>query len=165
MYTFEKSKTERIKTIEDDGLRIKKDIEANNKRISDLEECNRDNAENKERLEKEIEQLENNLSKERINVTDNDDYKKLESEISEKEKFLEKYNDISALKTMLAGEETEIRSELAECEKLLMQADTSDCEDRLEALRKEQREKSQKQADAERVLHLIEDLEKVKNSK
>ena len=162
---FEKSKNERIKTIESDGLEIKKEIEANNKRISDLEECNRDNAENKERLEKEIEQLENNLSKERRNVTDNDDYKKLESEISEKEKFLEKYNDISALKTMLAGEETEIRSELAECEKLLTQADTSDCEERLETLRKEQREKSQKQADAERVLHLIEDLEKVKNSK
>lgn len=162
---FEKSKNERIKKIESDGLRIKKDIEANNKRISDLEECNRDNAENKERLEKEIEQLENTLSEERIDITDTDDYKKLESEISEKEKFLEKYNDISALKTMLAGEETEIRSELAECEKLLMQADTSDCEDRLETLRKEQREKSQKQADAERVLHLIEDLEKVKNSK
>ena len=116
-------------------------------------------------MAEEIEQLENNLSKKRRDVTGTDDYKKLESEISEKEKFLEKYNDISALKTMLAGEETEIRSELAECEKLLMQADTSDCEDRLEALRKEQREKSQKQADAERVLHLIEDLEKVKNSK
>lgn len=165
MYNFEKSKNERIKKIEYDGLRIKKDIEANNKRISDLEECNRDNAENKERLEKEIEQLENNLSKERSDITGTDDYKNLESEISEKEKFLEKYNDISALKTMLAGEETEIRSELAECEKLLMQADTSDCEDRLESLQKEQREKSQKQADAERVLHLIEDLEKVKNSK
>lgn len=165
MYNFEKSKNERIKKIEDDGLRIKKDIEANNKRISDLEECNRDNAENKERLEKEIEQLENNLSKERSDITGTDDYKKLESEISEKEKFLEKYNDISALKTMLAGEETEIRSELAECENLLIQADTSDCEDRLESLQKEQREKSQKQADAERVLHLIEDLEKVKNSK
>lgn len=165
MYNFEKSKNERIKKIEDDGLRIKKDIEANNKRISDLEECNRDNAENKERLEKEIKQLENNLSEERRNVTGTDDYKKLESEISEKEKFLEKYNDISALKTMLAGDETKIRSELAECEKLLMQADTSDCEDRLETLRKEQREKSQKQADAERVLHLIDDLEKVKNSK
>lgn len=165
MYNFEKSKNERIKKIEDDGLRIKKDIEANNKRISDLEECNRDNAENKERLEKEIEQLENNLSKERSDITGTDDYKKLESEISEKEKFLEKYNDISALKTMLAGEETEIRSELAECEKLLIQADTSDCEDRLESLQKEQREKSQKQADAERVLHLIEDLEKVKNLK
>lgn len=162
---FEKSKNERIKTIESDGLEIKKEIEANNKRISDLEECNRDNAGNKERLEKEIEQLENNLYKERSDITGTDDYKKLESEIYEKEKFLEKYNEISALKTMLAGEETEIRSELSECEKLLMQADTSDCEDRLETLRKEQREKSQKQADAERVLHLIEDLEKVKNSK
>lgn len=165
MYNFEKSKNERIKKIEDDGLRIKKDIEANNKRISDLEECNRDNAENKERLEKEIEHLENTLSEERSDITGTDDYKKLESEISEKEKFLEKYNDISALKTILAGEETEIRSELAECEKLLMQADTSDCEDRLETLQKEQREKSQKQADAERVLHLIEELEKAKNSK
>nr|DAD56985.1 MAG TPA: structural maintenance of chromosomes protein [Bacteriophage sp.] len=165
MYNFAKSKNERIKKIEDDGLRIKKDIEANNKRISDLEECNRDNAENKERLEKEIEQLENTLSEERRDVTGTDDYKKLEREISEKEKFLEKYNDISSLKTMLAGEETEIRSKLAECEKLLVQADTSDCEERLDALRKEQREKSQTQADAERVLHLIEDLKKSKNSK
>lgn len=165
MYNFAKSKNERIKKIEDDGLSIKKDIEANNKRISDLEECNRDNAENKERLEKEIDQLENTLSEERSDVTVTDDYKKLESEISEKEKFLEKYNDISALKTMLAGEETEIRSELAECEKILTQADTSDCEERLETLRKEQREKSQTRADAERVLHLIEELEKAKNSK
>lgn len=162
---FEKSKNDRIEKIESAGMDIKEEIEENTKRISDLEECNRDNAENKERLEKEIEQLENNLSEERSYVTETDDYKKLESEISEKEKFLEKYNDISALKTILAGEETEIRSELAECEKLLMQADTSDCEDRLETLRKEQREKSQKQADAEMVLHLIEDLEKVKNSK
>nr|DAT82029.1 MAG TPA: STRUCTURAL MAINTENANCE OF CHROMOSOMES PROTEIN [Caudoviricetes sp.] len=162
---FEKSKNERIKTIESDGLEVKKEIEENNKEISKLEELNKNNEADKKILEEEIAQLENNLSQERRNVTDTDDYKKLESEISEKEKFLEKYNDISALKTMLAGEETEIRSELAECEKLLMQADTSDCEDRLETLRKEQREKSQKQADAERVLHLIEDLEKVKNSK
>ena len=162
---FEKSKNERIKTIESDGLEIKKEIEENNKKISKLEELNKNNESDKKILEEEIEQLENNLSKKRRDVTGTDDYKKLESEISEKEKLLEKYNDISALKTMLAGEETEIRSELAECEKLLMQADTSDCEDRLEALRKEQREKSQKQADAERVLHLIEDLEKVKNSK
>ena len=162
---FEKSKNERIKTIESDGLEIKKEIEENNKKISKLEELNKNNEADKKILEEEIEQLENNLSKKRRDVTGTDDYKKLESEISEKEKLLEKYNDISALKTMLAGEETEIRSELAECEKLLMQADTSDCEDRLDTLRKEQREKSQKQADAERVLHLIEDLEKVKNSK
>ena len=162
---FEKSKNERIKTIESDGLEIKKEIEENNKKISKLEELNKNNEADKKILAEEIEQLENNLSEERRDVTGTDDYKKLESEISEKEKLLEKYNDISALKTMLAGEETEIRSELAECEKLLMQADTSDCEDRLDTLRKEQREKSQKQADAERVLHLIEDLEKVKNSK
>lgn len=162
---FEKSKNDRIKKIESDGLKIKKEIEENNKEISKLEELNKNNEADKKILEKEIEQLENNLSEERRDVTGTDDYKNLESEISEKEKFLEKYNDISALKTMLAGEETEIRSELAECEKILMQADTSDFEDRLEALRKEQREKSQKQADAERVLHLIEDLEKVKNSK
>ena len=162
---FEKSKNERIKTIESDGLEIKKEIEENNKKISKLEELNKNNEADKKILAEEIEQLENNLSKKRRDVTGTDDYKKLESEISEKEKLLEKYNDISALKTMLAGEETEIRSELAECEKLLMQADTSDCEDRLDTLRKEQREKSQKQADAERVLHLIEDLEKVKNSK
>lgn len=162
---FERSKNDRIKKIESDGLKIKKEIEENNKEISKLEELNKDNEADKKILAEEIEQLENNLSKERRYVTGTDDYKKLESEISEKEKFLEKYNDISALKTMLAGEETEIRSELAECEKLLIQADTSDCEDRLDALRKEQREKSQKQADAERVLHLIEDLEKAKNSK
>lgn len=162
---FEKSKNDRIKKIESDGLKIKKEIEENNKEISKLEELNKNNEADKKILEREIEQLENNLSEERRDVTGTDDYKNLESEISEKEKFLEKYNDISALKTMLAGEETEIRSELAECEKILMQADTSDFEDRLEALRKEQREKSQKQADAERVLHLIEDLEKVKNSK
>lgn len=162
---FERSKNERIEKIESAGLDIKEEIEENTKRISDLEECNRDNAENKERLEKEIEQLENNLSEAKDDITGTDDYKKLESEISEKEKFLEKYNDISTLKTMLAGEETEIRSELSECEKLLTQADTSDCEERLDALRKEQREKSQTQADAERVLHLIEELEKAKNSK
>lgn len=162
---FEKSKNERIKKIESDGLKIKKEIEENNKEISKLEELNKNNEADKKILAEEIEHLENNLSEERSDVTATDDYKKLESEISEKEKFLEKYNDISALKTMLAGEETEIRSELAECEKLLTQADTSDCEERLETLRKEQREKSQTQADAERVLHLIEELEKAKNSK
>lgn len=162
---FEKSKNDRIKKIESDGLKIKKEIKENNKEISKLEELNKNNEADKKILAEEIEQIENNLSKERSDITGTDDYKKLESEISEKEKFLEKYNDISALKTMLAGEETKIRSELAECEKLLMQSDTSDCEDRLETLQKEQREKSQKQADSERVLHLIEDLEKVKNSK
>lgn len=162
---FEKSKNERIKKIESDGLKIKKEIEENNKEISKLEELNKNNEADKKLLAEEIDQLENTLSEERSDVTSTDDYKKLEGEISEKEKFLEKYNDISALKTVLAGEETEIRSELAGCEKLLTQADTSDCEERLETLRKEQREKSQTQADAERVLHLIEELEKAKNSK
>lgn len=109
-------------------------------------------------LEKQLSEL-----PQEIDVTTTDEYKALEQQIAEKEQAMHKANDISAVKAELKAQESELRQQLSECERKIAESNTERDEQRLEELRAEQRTQEQNKANAEKILDLLDELDKAKN--
>ncbi len=109
-------------------------------------------------LEKQLSEL-----PQEIDVTATEEYKALEQQIAEKEEAMHKANDISAVKAELKAQETALRQQLAECESQIAKSDTAADEQRLEELRVEQRTQEQNKTNAEKILDLLDELDKAKN--
>lgn len=122
----------------------------------------------KQKLEKhlvDLADLEKQLSElpQEIDVTSTEEYKAFEQQIAEKEQAMHKANDISSIKVELKAQETALRQQLAECESQIAKSDTAADEQRLEELRAEQRTQEQNKTNAEKILDLLDELDKVKN--
>ena len=98
-----------------------------------------------------------------IDVTGSEEYKSLEKQIAEKEQAMHKANDISAIKVELKAQETDLRQQLSDCENQIAKSDTSADEQRLEELKKTRLDSEQNKANAEKILALLEELDKAKN--
>lgn len=109
-------------------------------------------------LEKQLSEL-----PQEIDVTATEEYKALEQQIAEKEEAMHKANDISAVKAELKVQENELRQQLSECERKIAESNTEKDEQRLEELRAEQRIQEQNKANAEKILALLDELDKAKN--
>ena len=165
---FEKSKADRLEDIEKKGTKCKQDIENTNALISRLQECNKDNLANKEKLEKEVVELEKQLSElpRCIDVSDTDEFKALEKQINEKELALSKLNNTDDARLKLKTELTNLRFELTECEKKIAKAENNiKIDERISELQEEQRITAQKIADVEKMLYLLDEFIKYKLDK
>lgn len=109
-------------------------------------------------LEKQLSEL-----PQEIDVTTTDEYKALEKQIVEKEQAMHKANDISAIKAELKAQETALRQQLAECEAEIAKSDTAADEQRLEELKQTRIDSEQNKANAEKILDLLDELDKAKN--
>ena len=109
-------------------------------------------------LEKQLSEL-----PQEIDVTVTEDYKALEQKIAEKEQAMHKANDISSVKVELKAQENELRQQLSECERKIAESNTEKDEQRLEELRVEQRTQEQNKTNAEKILDLLNELDKAKN--
>lgn len=109
-------------------------------------------------LEKQLSEL-----PQEIDVTATEEYKALEQQIAEKEQAMHKANDISAVKAELKAQENELRQQLSECERKIAESNTEKDEQRLEELRVEQRTQEQNKTNAEKILDLLDELDKAKN--
>lgn len=109
-------------------------------------------------LEKQLAEL-----PQEIDVTTTEEYKALEQQIAEKEQAMHKANDISAIKAELKAQETALRQQLAECESQIAKSDTAADEKRLEELRQIRIDSEQNKANAEKILDLLDELDKAKN--
>jgi chromosome segregation ATPase len=162
---FAKHKADNLKTITDNGNmyseRLKKERESLTKLVSELPQ----HKESLEMLNTAIADLEKQLSElpQEIDVTATEEYKALEQQIAEKEQAMHKANDISSIKAELKAHETVLRQQLAECESQIAKSDTAADEQRLEELRAEQRTQEQNKANAEKILDLLDELDKAKN--
>jgi DNA repair exonuclease SbcCD ATPase subunit len=163
--SFEKTKADRLAKVEKDGLEVKADIDNARDMISKLEECNKDNIANQKKLEKEVADLEKQLSElpQEIDISATEEYKALEQKIAEKEEAMHKANDISAIKAELKSQETALRQQLAECESQIAKSDTAADEQRLEELRQIRTDSEQNKTNAEKILDLLDELDKAKN--
>lgn len=163
--SFEKTKADRLAKVEKDGLEVKADIDNARDMISKLEECNKDNIANQKKLEKEVADLEKQLSElpQEIDISATEEYKALEQKIAEKEEAMHKANDISAIKAELKSQETALRQQLAECESQIAKSDTAADEQRLEELKQTRIDSEQNKANAEKILDLLDELDKAKN--
>lgn len=125
-------------------------------------------ADRKQKLEKhlvDLADLEKQLSElpQEIDVSATEEYKALEQKIAEREEAMHKANDISAIKAELKAQETALRQQLAECESQIAKADTAADEQRLEELRQTRIDSEQNKANAEKILDLLDELDKAKN--
>jgi len=122
----------------------------------------------KQKLEKhlvDLADLEKQLAElpQEIDVTATEEYKALEQKIAEKEETMHKANDISAVKAELKAQETALRQQLAECESQIAKSDTAADEQRLEELKQTRIDSEQNKANAEKILDLLDELDKAKN--
>lgn len=133
-----------------------------------LVEAEQELADRKQKLEKhlvDLADLEKQLAElpQEIDVSATEEYKALEQRIAEKEQAMHKANDISAIKAELKSQETALRQQLAECESQIAKSDTAAEEQRLEELKQTRADSEQNKANAEKILDLLDELDKAKN--
>lgn len=162
---FAKHKADNLKAITDNGNMYKERLDKEKATLESLKTELPQHRENLEMLNADIADLEKQLSElpKEIDVTATEEYKALEQQIAEKEQAMHKANDISAIKAELKSQETALRQQLAECESQIAKSDTAADEQRLEELRAEQRTQEQNKTNAEKILDLLDELDKAKN--
>lgn len=162
---FAKHKADNLKTITDNGNMYKERLDKEKATLESLKTELPQHKESLEMLNTAIAGLEKQLSElpQEIDVTATEEYKALEQQIAEKEQAMHKANDISAVKAELKAQENDLRQQLSECERKIAESNTEKDEQRLEELRAEQRTQEQNKANAEKILDLLDELDKAKN--
>ena len=162
---FDSHKAEELKIITSNGNLFKDKLDKNKKILKDLQKELPQHKESLEMLNTAIADLEKQLSElpQEIDVTTTEEYKALEQQITEKEQAMHKANDISAVKAELKVQETVLRQQLAECESQIAKSDTAADEQRLEELKQTRIDSEQNKANAEKLLDLLDELDKAKN--
>lgn len=162
---FDSHKAEELRLITNNGNLFKDKLDKNKKILKDLQKELPQHRENLEMLNTAITDLKKQLSElpQEIDVTATEEYKALEQKIAEKEEAMHKANDISAVKAELKAQETALRQQLAECESQIAKSDTAADEQRLEELKQTRIDSEQNKANAEKILDLLDGLDKAKN--
>ena len=162
---FKKHKADTLKAITDNGNLYADRLSKEKKTLADLEAELPEHKESLGMLNTAIEVLKEQLSElpQEIDVTTTEEYKALEQQIAEKEQAMHKANDISAIKAELKAQETALRQQLAECESQIAKSDTAADEQRLEELKQTRIDSEQNKANAEKILDLLDKLDKAKN--
>ena len=162
---FAKHKADNLKTITDNGNMYKERLDKEKATLESLKTELPQHRESLEMLNTTIADLEKQLSElpQEIDVTVTEEYKALEQQIAEKEQAMHKANDISAVKAELKVQETALRQRLAECESQIAKSDTAADEQRLEELKQTRIDSEQNKANAEKILDLLDELDKAKN--
>lgn len=162
---FAKHKADNLKTITDNGNMYKERFDKEKTTLESLKAELPQHKESLEMLNTAIADLEKQLSElpQEIDITGSEEYKALEQQIAEKEQAMHKANDISAIKAELKAQETALRQQLSECERKIAESNTEKDEQRLEELRAEQRTQEQNKTNAEKILDLLDELDKAKN--
>lgn len=162
---FESKKATEIEKITNLGNNAKSELDKENETIASLENELVEHRKSLEMLNTAIADLEKQLSElpQEIDVSATEEYKALEQKIAEKEQAMYKANDISAVKAELKAQESKLRQQLSECEQKIAESNTEKDEQRLEELRAEQRTQEQNKTNAEKILDLLNELDKAKN--
>lgn len=165
METFEKTKADRISKIETDGFKTKGEIEEEQSLLKDKEQVLSDLNKNLNAVNKEYAEMTAKLESipQYVDIHDREDYKAVQAEIVRKEELLKQSTSLSDIKKSLKLEESEIRAQLAEVEKKIASTNTESDEARLEELRNQKTDLEQAKTDAEKILALLDQLDRAKN--
>lgn len=162
---FESKKAAEIEKITNLGNNAKSELDKESETIASLEKELVEHRKSLALLNTAITDLEKQLSElpQEIDVSATEEYKALEQQIAEKEEAMHKANDISVVKAELKAQETALRQQLAECESQIVKSDTAADEQRLEELKRTRIDSEQNKANAEKILDLLDELDKAKN--
>lgn len=161
---FESNKKKRLDDITAKGMDCKSQIDKNNKRIKELEtELDKFQI----RLDEADQRLEE-LNKEAANqplfidISDTEEYKAIQNQISEKEEYAKNLSS-GDIRAELKAQENNLRQKLVGCEGEIAKSDTTADEERLAELKKQKIDMEQSKADCEKILDLLDELDKAKN--
>ena len=161
---FESNKKSRLDDITSKGMDCKSQIDKNNDRINELEveldklQIQLDEADNR------IEELNKKADSQPtfVDISDTEEYKAIQDKIAEKEEYANKLSS-GDIRAELKAQENDLRQQLAECEGEIAKSDTAADEERLSELKKKKLDMEQSKTDCEKILDLLDELDKTKN--
>ena len=161
---FENSKKNRLDDITAKGMDCKSQIDKNNDRIKELEaeldklQIQLDEADNR------IEELNKKADSQPtfVDISDTEEYKAIQDKIVEREEYANKLSS-GDIRAELKAQENDLRQQLADCEGEIAKSDTTADEERLSELKKKKLDMEQSKTDCEKILDLLDELDKTKN--
>ena len=161
---FESNKKSRLDDITSKGMDCKSQIDKNNDRINELEveldklQIQLDEAE--QRLEELNKKADSQPTF--VDISDTEEYRAIQDKIIEKEEYANKLSS-GDIRAELKAHENDLRQQLAECEGEIAKSDTTADEERLSELKKKKLDMEQSKTDCEKILDLLDELDKTKN--
>lgn len=161
---WEKDHRDALDRIVADGNRYKGLIEQMQGKLEDEKAQLSAEQNNLKRTELEKEEVVDLLEAlpDRVDISDSEEYKKLVSQISEKEKSLSIANSGAEMRQQLRVKKNGLKEELLMVEKQITSADNSAKEERIEELQKEMSDIADKVNEQEKMLYLLEEFTKAK---
>jgi chromosome segregation ATPase len=162
---FEKNKAAELDHITKTGTMLKEQIESDKDELKKIKENRKVFLDSESTIFAEIKNLtaEKEALPESVDVSGETEYIAVQNQISEKEKILSKFSSIFEKRAELKEQETELREELSGIERQIFASNTEQEEQRLEELREKRIGLEQSKADSEKILDLLDKLDKVKN--
>lgn len=162
---FEKNKAAELDRITKTGTMLKEQIESDKDELKKIKENRKVFLDSESTIFTEIKNLtaEKEALPESVDVSGETEYIAVQNQISEKEEILSKFSSIFEKRAELKEQETELREELSRTERQIFESDTEKDEQRLEELREKRIGLEQSKADSEKILDLLDKLDKVKN--
>ena len=161
---FESNKKNRLDDITSKGMDCKSQIDKNNDRINELEveldklQIQLDEADNRlEELNKKVDSQPTF-----VDISDAEEYKAIQDKIAEREEYADKLSS-GDIRAELKEQENDLRQQLAECEGEIAKSDTTADDERLSELKKKKLDMEQSKTDCEKILDLLDELDKTKN--
>lgn len=163
---FEDKKANDLQAITEKGNSINKLLKEQRLKLEELEKELPEHVQNVNMLNESISSLQVELNKlpQSIDVSGTEEYKAIQSEISELQAKLSGQINFDDIKKSLKEEFTRLNSELIEVEKRIAKADISEKQARLEELRQQRVNFEQKETDCQKILDLLTELDKEKNA-
>ena len=161
---WEKDHNDTLERIVADGNRYKTLIEQMQDKLKDAKAklaMEQDNLQSVEVEKKKIEDVLASLP-DKIDISDAEEYKKIASQIEEKEKVLKTANSGAEMRQQLRVKKNGLKEELLIVEKQIASADNSAKEERIEELQQEMRDIADKVSEQEKMLYLLEEFTKAK---
>ena len=163
---FEDKKANDLQAITEKGNSINKLLKEQKLKLEELEKELPEHVQSVNMLNESISslQVEMNRLPQSIDISGTEEYKAIQSEISELQAKLSGQINFDDIKKSLKEEFTRLNSELIEVEKRIAKADISEKQARLEELRQQRVNFEQKESDCQKILDLLTELDKEKNA-
>ena len=166
MSDFKAHKEAMLNKIADKGNKSKELLDNEKATLERLKKELPEHKESLEMLNNAITNLEKQLSElpTNIDISDTEEYKAIQKQIAEKEQAMSQMNNADDIRKQLKADESELQSQLTECEKKIALSENNVAIDgQIADLREKQIEYEQNKADAERILHQLDLVSRKKN--
>ena len=163
---FEAHRTEELKRITDKGMELKASIEKGTAELEQLKATLKENEENERILAENANGMQAVYDKlpTSIDISETDEYKAIQSQISEKEAAMQKENSADEIRKTLKAELEELQAQLTEVEKQIALSQRNiEIDEQIEDLRNKQSEYEQDKANYEKILYQLDLISKRKN--